>query len=164
MFLLSPIFLPIGWRCRIHRLLTCRRVRLPQRVSCSQVGWGCRIHRLNLCKGLRPPTNESPGYDTKQSNTAVSVTLELWGMRSIPSLPSLPGPLLKLVQETDKVQSMDQIELNCVVMLTWIVWNGTVFWHLNCVLTQNGIVCNRTVFDFDPVNKQKTIFILHWIF
>ena len=30
------------------------------------VGWGCRIHRLLLFRGVRPP-NECPGYDTKQS-------------------------------------------------------------------------------------------------
>ena len=39
------------------------------------VGWGC------------------PGYDTKQSDGDAPVILELWGMRSTSSLPSLPGPL-----------------------------------------------------------------------
>ena len=57
------------------------------------VGWGCRIHRLLLCRGVRPPLNECPGYDTKQSECEVPAVLELWGMRSTPSLPSLPGPL-----------------------------------------------------------------------
>ena len=32
-------------------------------------------------------------YDTKQSDGEVPVMLELWGMGSTPSLPSLPGPL-----------------------------------------------------------------------
>ena len=36
--------------------------------------------------------NECLGYDTKQSDE-VPVMLQLWGMRSIPSLASLPGPL-----------------------------------------------------------------------
>ena len=57
------------------------------------VGWGCRIHRLLLCRGVRPPPNECPGYDTKQSDGEVPAVPELWGMRSTPSLPSLPGPL-----------------------------------------------------------------------
>ena len=35
------------------------------------VGWGCRIHRLLLCRGVRPPPNECPGYDTKQSDGEV---------------------------------------------------------------------------------------------
>ena len=60
---------------------------------CCPVGWGCRIHRLLLSRGVRPPPNECPGYDTKQSDGEVLVMLELWGMRSIPLLPSLPGPL-----------------------------------------------------------------------
>ena len=43
-------------------------------------------------EGLEPP-NECPGYDTKQSDGEVPAMLELWGMRSTPSLLLLPGPL-----------------------------------------------------------------------
>ena len=39
------------------------------------------------------PHNECPTYDTKQSEGEVPVMLELWGIRSTPSLPLLPGPL-----------------------------------------------------------------------
>ena len=39
------------------------------------------------------PYNECPRYDTKQSDGEVPVILELWGMRSNPSLPLPPGPL-----------------------------------------------------------------------
>ena len=35
--------------------------------------------------------NECPGYDTKQSDAETPVMLELCGMQSTPSLPSLPG-------------------------------------------------------------------------
>ena len=42
---------------------------------------------------------------------------ELWGMRSTPLLPSLPGPLSPGVIVPDRVQSIVQIELNCVLML-----------------------------------------------
>ena len=45
-----------------------------------------------LCRGVRLP-NECPGKDTKQSDCEVPVMQKLWGMRSTPSLPSLPGPL-----------------------------------------------------------------------
>ena len=38
--------------------------------------------------------------------------LELWGMQSTPSLPSLPGPLWPGVVGPDRVLSMGQIELN----------------------------------------------------
>ena len=43
--------------------------------------------------------------------------LELWGMRSIPLLPLLPGPLWPEEVEPDSVLSKLQIELNCVLML-----------------------------------------------
>ena len=49
------------------------------------VGWDCRIHRLLLCSGVTP--NEWPGYDTKQSYGKVPVILELWGMQSTSSWP-----------------------------------------------------------------------------
>ena len=61
------------------------------------------IHRLLLCRGVRFPTpNECPRYDTKQSDGQVLAMLELWGMRSTPSLPSLPGPLWPGVVAPDK--------------------------------------------------------------
>ena len=47
-----------------------------QREVCP-VGWGCRIHRLVFFRGVRPRPNESPGYDTKQSDDEVPVLLEL---------------------------------------------------------------------------------------
>ena len=37
--------------------------------------------------------NECPDNDTKQSDGDVQVMPELWGMRSTPSVPSLPGLL-----------------------------------------------------------------------
>ena len=81
---------------------------------------GCRIYLLNLCRGVRPP-KECPGYDTKQSDGEVPVMLELWGMRSTLSLPSLPGPLWPGVVAPDRVISMAQIELKCVLMLNKIL-------------------------------------------
>ena len=44
------------------------------------VGWGCRIYRLLLCRGVRHPPNECPGYDTKQFDGEVPAMQELWGM------------------------------------------------------------------------------------
>ena len=41
--------------------------------------------------------------------------LELWGMQSTPSLPSLPGLLRSGVVAPDRILSMGQIELNCIV-------------------------------------------------
>ena len=70
------------------------------------VGWGCRIHWLLLCRGVRPRPNECPGYDTKQSDGEVPAMLEPWGMRSTPSLPSLPGPLWPGVVASDRALSL----------------------------------------------------------
>ena len=70
------------------------------------VGWGCRIHRLLLCRGVRPPPNECSGYGTKQSDGEVPAVRELWGMRSTPSLPLLPGPLWPSVIASDRALSM----------------------------------------------------------
>ena len=43
--------------------------------------------------------------------------LELWGMRSTPSLSSVPGPLWPVVVAPDKFLSMGLIEQNWVLML-----------------------------------------------
>ena len=46
-------------------------------------------------EGGKNPPNECPGYDTKQSDGEVLAVQELWGMRSTPSLPSVPGRLAR---------------------------------------------------------------------
>ena len=97
------------------------------------VGWSCRIRRMLSCKGVRPsPHSECLEYNTKQSDSEGSVMLELWGMQRIPSLPSLPAPLWPWVVTTDRVLSMGQIEQNCILMLNWIVWNRNVL-TFNCM-------------------------------
>ena len=55
--------------------------------------------------------NACPKYDTKQSDGEVPV------MQSTPLIPSLPCPLRLEVVAPDRVLSMDQIELNSVLML-----------------------------------------------
>ena len=70
------------------------------------VSRGCSIHRLLLCRGVRPPSNDCPGYDTKQSDGEVPAILELWGMRSTPLLPLLPDPLGPRVVALDRALSM----------------------------------------------------------
>ena len=59
----------------------------------------------SLQRGKTAP-NKYPGYDTKQSDGKVPAVLELWGMRSTPSLPSLPGPFWPGVVAPDRVLSM----------------------------------------------------------
>ena len=70
----------------------------------------------SLQKG-KTPANEYPGYDTKQSNGEIPVMLELWGMQSTPFLLSLPGTLWPGGVAPDRVLSMGQTELSCVLML-----------------------------------------------
>ena len=47
----------------------------------------------------------------------VLVMLELWGMRGTILLPLLPGSLWPGVVAPDRVQSLGQIEINCVLIL-----------------------------------------------
>ena len=81
-------------------------------------------------------------------------------MQSNPSLPSLPGLLWPRVVAPDRVLSMGQIKLNCVLMLNWIVWNKTVFWHWNCVLM---LMFEKELFWHITMCKQKTILLPNWI-
>ena len=66
-------------------------------LSFSDIGWGCKIYRLYLCRGIRP----SPISDGEDP-----MMLELWGLRSTPSLPLLPGPLWPGMVAPDKALSM----------------------------------------------------------
>ena len=75
----------------------------------APLGWICRIHRLHLWRGVRH--NGCHGYDTKQSDGEAPVMLELWKIRSTPSLSLLPVPLWPGVLAPDRVLSMGQIEL-----------------------------------------------------
>ena len=102
------------------------------------IDWGCRIHQLHLCSGIRPP-HECPGYDTKQLNGEVPVMLGLWVLRSTSSLPLLRGPLWPGMVAPDRALSMGSIELNCILVLNWIVWIRTVW--------LNWIAWNRNIFD-----------------
>ena len=103
-----------------------------------RVHWGCRIHWLYLCREVRPSPNKCTEHDTK-SDGEVPAMLELWGMWNTPSLPLLPGPLWPKIVALDRALSMGQIELNCILMLDWIVWIRTVW--------LNWIPWNRSVFD-----------------
>ena len=82
--------------------------------------WNKTVWHLNLCIAQSAgaveytvctsaegnPPNECPVYDTKQSDGEVPAVRELWGMRSTPSLPSLPGPLWLGVVAPDRALSM----------------------------------------------------------
>ena len=52
--------------------------------------------------------------------------LNLWGMRSIPLLPELPGPVWLGVAASNRVISIGQIELKCVFKLNRIFLNKTI--------------------------------------
>ena len=62
-----------------------------------------------------PPSNKCSVYEIKQSDGETQVMLEIWAMESTLSLSSLPVPLWPGVVAPDKVLSMGQIELNCVI-------------------------------------------------
>ena len=69
----------------------------------------------------------------------------LWGMRSVPLLPLLSGPLWPAMVAIDNALSMGDTELNCELKLTEL-FEIELLLHLNCVLMLNWIVWNGTVF------------------
>ena len=107
-------------------------------VSVAQSAGAVEYTDYISAEGLDPYPNECPGYDTKQSDGEVPLRLELWGMRSTPSLLSLRGPHWLGVVAPDRVLSRDQIELNCILMLNWIAWNRTVLTFKLCTYTKRN--------------------------
>ena len=71
-------------------------------------------------------------------------------MLSTPLLPLLPGPHWPRMVALDRVASTGQTELNCVLMLNWIL-EIELLWYLDCVLMLNWIVWNKTVLTFNCV-------------
>ena len=80
------------------------------------------------------------------SDGEAPVMLERWGMRSTPSLLSLPRPLWPGVVAPDSVLSMSQAELICVLMLKRMVWNRTVYMHKNGfgINKLQWLMCHKT--------------------
>ena len=72
--------------------------------------------------------------------------LELWGMRSTPSSPSLPGSVRPRVLAPDMVLTIGKKGLNCVRMLNWLAWNRTVL-----------IFILRTWFELRTYAKQNCL-------
>ena len=68
-------------------------------------------------------------YDAKQSDGEVPAMLKLWGMRSPPSLPSLPGTLCPRVVAPDKGPIYGLNRTNGILMLKWIVWVNWIAWN-----------------------------------
>ena len=91
----------------------------------------------------------------KQSDGEVPVMLELLEMWSNPSLLLLPGPLWPGVVTLDRVLSMGPIELNCVLMLNWIIWNRTVYClKMDSALNNlQRLICHKT--QTKKTNKTK---------
>ena len=106
--------------------------------SCS-VGWGCRIHRLHLGREMDTPSNEYPGYNTKQSRGDVPITLVLWG------LPSLPGLFWPGLVAPDRVLSIgsNRTKLGTYDKLNYLKKN--CFWHWNCTYEDHWISCQTFV-------------------
>ena len=95
------------------------------------VGWGCRIHWLLLCRGVNPPPTSVLDMDTTQSDGEVPAVLQLWGIRSTPSLPSLPDQLWPRVVVPDKGPIYGLNRTNSILMLKWILWVNWIAWNRN---------------------------------
>ena len=86
------------------------------------LGWCCRIHRLHLCWEVWSHPNKYPGYDNKKSEDEIAVILELHGMRSTSSLPSLPGPLRRWLFAIDffPVYGSNRTKLNTYAKVNYL--------------------------------------------
>ena len=76
------------------------------RERLAQLAGAVEYTDCTSAEGVSPPPSECPRYDTEQSDSEVPVMLGLWGMRSTPSLPLLPGPHWPSVVAPDRALSM----------------------------------------------------------
>ena len=92
---------------------------------------------------------EYPWYDIKQSDGEAPVMLELWGMWSTLSLPSLPSTFWPGVVAPDRVLSMRQIILFNIKTVYFLTFKP----RANEWLMFNRIAWNRTACHLTVVNK-----------
>ena len=95
----------------IRRVIFFLLLTITRSSHLAEITWSVCISKSQLPSRVTPlqrgnPTNECPCYDTKQSDGEVPAMLELWGIRSTPLLPSLPGPLWPGVVAPDGALSM----------------------------------------------------------
>ena len=88
----------------LHRFI-CHKIQTNKQTNFKPVI--PRIHQLFLCRGVRPP-KDCPGYDTKQSDSEITLMMDLWGNAEY-NWPGVVAP--------DRVLFIGQIELNCTLML-----------------------------------------------
>ena len=79
-------------------------------------------------RGKIPHPKECPRYDIKLSDGEAAL-LELWVIRSTPTLGMLPSPLWPGVEAPDRLLSMGQIELIICKQMTdvklWLLYSNT---------------------------------------
>ena len=84
-----------------------------------------------------------------------------WGMLSTPWLPSLLGSLGQGEVAPYRTLSMAQIELKCVLLLCWIVWNWTdsLYEKLNLALNNlQRFIYHETLPTNQPINQNPRDF------
>ena len=145
-------------RCNNYRIFCLKKTKNEKKFQWQTHGmyWlstgAVKIQRLNL--RMTPPHFQLLPW--------VRLRIFWWwgssnlGMQSTLSLPSLPGPLCSDVVALDRVLTMGQIELKCVLVHTWIL-EIELFWYLNCVLRYTELL---QIKQFWHVN---CFLILNWI-
>ena len=93
------------------------------------VGWGCRIHRLLLCRGVRPPTSvldmtlNCLMVRFQQYWSFVECGVPLHCHRSQINKPGL------VALDKDPIYGLNRT--NSILMLNWIVWVNWIAWNKN---------------------------------
>ena len=103
------------------------------------------------------PPNDCPGYDTKQSDGEAPVNGGALENVEYPFIAITPRSTLTGVVVPDRVPSIDRIELNCVLMLNWIVLNRTVF-DIDTVYLSETELFEIELFGHLTACKQKILF------
>ena len=128
---------PVDWGSRMHWLHLCTGVRLCV-ITLNWFVWNRSVFifknnwwpcRLGLQNTLTASLQR--GKTPQTSIRDMTLTIRWWGSCNAgalwnveyPSLPSLPGSLWPGVVASDRILSIGQIELICVITLNWFVWN-----------------------------------------
>ena len=100
-------------------------------LVCCPVGWGCRIHRLLLCRGVRPPPPTSVLIWHQTIWWWGSGNAGALGNAEYPFNAVAPRSTLARSGSTweDLIYGLNRT--NSILMLNWIVWVNWIAWKRN---------------------------------
>ena len=126
-------------------------------LICGPISKGCRIHWLHHCRGLKL---------LQRVSWIWYYTMRWWGSSNAGALGNAEYPFITIALwstlsrngSTCRVLSMGQIELDCLLMLNWILWNQLFLPKIYTYIIHNCLkISSKWLGEIDWYFSRKSI-------